>query len=223
MCGGLGPTQDDITREAIAEVMNVPLVRDGAVVARIEGFFAGRGRDDVRQQPPPGRRAGGSVGHRAGPRHRTRPDLSDRPQGRLHGARRAVRDGRDVRASDPARPAGPDGRGRGGGGHRQPGPPHVGDERVRVGRSSPGPHRHARPRRGHGWRRHDRLPGQRDRRDQGATRPPEPPPPARSWRGSTPKRPKFGRRWPIDSATSSSASTTRRWKKPSARSCSTVV
>jgi nicotinamide-nucleotide amidase len=45
MCGGLGPTQDDITREAIAEVMNVPLVRDGAVVARIEGFFAGRGRE----------------------------------------------------------------------------------------------------------------------------------------------------------------------------------
>ena len=26
VCGGLGPTQDDITREAIAEVMNVPIV-----------------------------------------------------------------------------------------------------------------------------------------------------------------------------------------------------
>ncbi|HEX3947081.1 MAG TPA: molybdopterin-binding protein, partial [Acidimicrobiales bacterium] len=45
MCGGLGPTQDDITREAIAEVMNVPLVRDEAVEARIESFFAARGRD----------------------------------------------------------------------------------------------------------------------------------------------------------------------------------
>ena len=27
VCGGLGPTQDDITRAALAEVMNVPLER----------------------------------------------------------------------------------------------------------------------------------------------------------------------------------------------------
>jgi competence/damage-inducible protein CinA-like protein len=44
MCGGLGPTQDDITREAIAEVMNVPLVRDQAIVDYIEAFFEARGR-----------------------------------------------------------------------------------------------------------------------------------------------------------------------------------
>ena len=44
MCGGLGPTQDDITREAIAEVMNVPLVRDPEIVAVIAEFFAARGR-----------------------------------------------------------------------------------------------------------------------------------------------------------------------------------
>ncbi len=43
-CGGLGPTQDDITREAIAEVMNVPLVRDDEIAHRIEGFFRARGR-----------------------------------------------------------------------------------------------------------------------------------------------------------------------------------
>ena len=44
ICGGLGPTQDDITREAIAEVMGVPLVRDQAIVDVIAGFFEARGR-----------------------------------------------------------------------------------------------------------------------------------------------------------------------------------
>jgi nicotinamide-nucleotide amidase len=44
MCGGLGPTQDDITREAIATVMNVEMVRDDEIVARIRGFFESRGR-----------------------------------------------------------------------------------------------------------------------------------------------------------------------------------
>ena len=44
VCGGLGPTQDDITREAIAEVMGVTLVRDQQLVDRIASFFAQRGR-----------------------------------------------------------------------------------------------------------------------------------------------------------------------------------
>lgn len=44
VCGGLGPTQDDITRAAIAEVMNVPLDRDPALVATIEQMFLSRGR-----------------------------------------------------------------------------------------------------------------------------------------------------------------------------------
>lgn len=47
MCGGLGPTQDDITREAIAEVMNVPLVQDEAVVDVIAAMFSSRGREMV--------------------------------------------------------------------------------------------------------------------------------------------------------------------------------
>ncbi len=44
VCGGLGPTQDDITREAIAEALHVPLDRDPAIEARIATFFSSRGR-----------------------------------------------------------------------------------------------------------------------------------------------------------------------------------
>ena len=44
LCGGLGPTQDDITREAIAEVMGVPLVRSAELAERIRALFAARGR-----------------------------------------------------------------------------------------------------------------------------------------------------------------------------------
>ncbi|HEV3266775.1 MAG TPA: competence/damage-inducible protein A [Acidimicrobiales bacterium] len=44
VCGGLGPTQDDITRAALAEVMNVPLDRDETLVATIRSMFESRGR-----------------------------------------------------------------------------------------------------------------------------------------------------------------------------------
>ena len=44
LSGGLGPTQDDITREAIAEVMGVALVRDHAMGEKIRGGFEARGR-----------------------------------------------------------------------------------------------------------------------------------------------------------------------------------
>jgi nicotinamide-nucleotide amidase len=44
VCGGLGPTQDDITREAIASVMGVDLVRRDDVAEVIRSLFASRGR-----------------------------------------------------------------------------------------------------------------------------------------------------------------------------------
>ncbi len=43
-CGGLGPTQDDITREAIAQVMGVALVADEQMEERIVAMFQSRGR-----------------------------------------------------------------------------------------------------------------------------------------------------------------------------------
>lgn len=43
-CGGLGPTQDDLTRVAIARLMNVPLIRDETVVERIRQRFHARHR-----------------------------------------------------------------------------------------------------------------------------------------------------------------------------------
>jgi len=44
-CGGLGPTQDDLTRETIAELMGVELVRDEAVASKIRRMFEDRGRE----------------------------------------------------------------------------------------------------------------------------------------------------------------------------------
>ncbi len=44
ICGGLGPTHDDLTREALAIVMGVELHHDEGVAAAIRDLFASRGR-----------------------------------------------------------------------------------------------------------------------------------------------------------------------------------
>src|SRR5436190_11829357 len=45
VCGGLGPTQDDLTRDAIAEVMGVQLVRRMELAEQIAAMFRARLRD----------------------------------------------------------------------------------------------------------------------------------------------------------------------------------
>ncbi len=45
VCGGLGPTQDDITRDVIADLMGVPLEEDPEVIEKLMQVFGSRGRD----------------------------------------------------------------------------------------------------------------------------------------------------------------------------------
>lgn len=45
LCGGLGPTQDDLTKETAAKVMGRPLVEDARARQEIESFMAKRSRN----------------------------------------------------------------------------------------------------------------------------------------------------------------------------------
>jgi nicotinamide-nucleotide amidase len=42
LCGGLGPTDDDLTREAVASVLNRPLTEDAEITAQLRVRFASR-------------------------------------------------------------------------------------------------------------------------------------------------------------------------------------
>jgi nicotinamide-nucleotide amidase len=68
VCGGLGPTHDDLTREAIAVVMGVDLEHHEAIADRIREMFASRGRrmpdNNLRQALVP--RGAATIGHQPG-------------------------------------------------------------------------------------------------------------------------------------------------------------
>lgn len=44
LTGGLGPTYDDLTKETVASLLGLPMVRDEKILAEIEEFFASWGR-----------------------------------------------------------------------------------------------------------------------------------------------------------------------------------
>ena len=146
VCGGLGPTHDDITREAIAEVMGAELVLDDEVADRIREMFAVAGAADAGEQPAPGHGPRRRDGDPPDPRHGAGPDLPGRRQGRLRHPGRAPRAVRDARAGGAARPPAALGRGRG---DRQPRAAHVGRERERAQRAPRPAHRAPRPVRQH--------------------------------------------------------------------------
>ena len=43
LTGGLGPTDDDLTREVVAEFLDLPLLEDGSIIEAMERRFAARG------------------------------------------------------------------------------------------------------------------------------------------------------------------------------------
>ena len=101
--GGLGPTEDDLTRDAIAELLGAPMVRHPEIEDLLREKFAGYGRGDMplsnlrQADVPDGVRT-------ITPDRGTAPGLvADLPDGQadLRGARRPDRDGGDDGGDDP--------------------------------------------------------------------------------------------------------------------------
>ena len=74
--GGLGPTEDDLTREAVGAALGLGLRRDNDILAAHVQALRGAADDDAAEQREAGGRAGGRGGagerqwQRAGPVHR---------------------------------------------------------------------------------------------------------------------------------------------------------
>ena len=108
--GGLGPTEDDITRDAVARVLGVPLDVDEQIVDHIRERFARRGMT----MPEINRRQAmvprGATVLAESERHGARPVAGERQRGDGAAARAAARDEADAGVGDRRAPRGEGGR-----------------------------------------------------------------------------------------------------------------